>query len=59
MLRDLGMVTKQLALNSRLSGLGQETDCMSLVNRAGSVSEISPCHPFFIKILMCSYKKAG
>ena len=32
---------------------------MSPVNRAGSVSEISPRRSFFVKISMCSYERLG
>ena len=32
---------------------------MSPVNRAGSVSEISPRHLSFVKISMCSYETPG
>ena len=32
---------------------------MSPVNQAGSVSEISPATPFFVKISMCSYEGPG
>ena len=32
---------------------------MSPVNRAGSVSEISPGHSFLRKISMCSYERPG
>ena len=32
---------------------------MSPVSRAGSVSEISPRHSFFVKISMCSYERPG
>ena len=48
---------KYNSINSNVMGLGPLY--MSPVNRAGSVSEISPHLSFLCKNFTCSYEKAG